>query len=401
MSRPMKDSGVKWIGDIPANWKINTAKRIFRKEKRPIVKDEIVTAFRDGEVTQRKNRRTSGFTMADKEIGYQGVEPGDLVIHAMDAFAGAIGVSDSQGKCSPVCSICTPITEVDTYYYSYLLRAYSFLGYIESMAKGIRERSTDFRYTTFAITPLIQPPLEEQKKITTFIEEKASHIDSIISQTKESIEAFKAYKKALVMETVTKGLDAKVKLKDSGIGWIGDIPEHWRGTKIRNLCYLQSGKNLTSEEIEPEGLFPVYGGNGIRGYYHTFNRDGYHILIGRQGALCGNINLARGKFWATEHAIVVENKGFTDVTYFSYLLQSMNLNQYSQTAAQPGLAVGQINNLKTILPPVIEQQQIADFLDQKTAHIDSLIADKEKMVRELQEYKKSLIYEYVTGKKEV
>ena len=199
----MKDSGIEWIGEIPEHWGVNTAKRVFRKEKRPIVNDEIVTAFRDGEVTQRRNRRTDGFTMADKEIGYQGVKSGDLVIHAMDAFAGAIGVSDSPGKCSPVCSICTPIIESNSYYYAYLLRTYSVLGYIESMAKGIRERSTDFRYATFAITPLVQPPIHEQQQIVDFLDEKITHIDALIADKEKMVQELEDYKKALIYEYVT------------------------------------------------------------------------------------------------------------------------------------------------------------------------------------------------------
>lgn len=199
----MKDSAIEWIGEIPEHWDVNTAKRVFRKEKRPIINDEIVTAFRDGEVTQRRNRRTDGFTMADKEIGYQGVNPGDLVIHAMDAFAGAIGVSDSSGKCSPVCSICTPIIEANPYYYAYLLRTYSILGYIESMAKGIRERSTDFRYATFAITPLVQPPIHEQQQIVDFLDEKITHIDALIADKEKMVQELEDYKKALIYEYVT------------------------------------------------------------------------------------------------------------------------------------------------------------------------------------------------------
>ena len=199
----MKDSGIEWIGEIPEHWGVNTAKRVFRKEKRPIVNDEIVTAFRDGEVTQRRNRRTDGFTMADKEIGYKGVKSGDLVIHAMDAFAGAIGVSDSPGKCSPVCSICTPIIESNSYYYAYLLRTYSVLGYIESMAKGIRERSTDFRYATFAITPLVQPPIHEQQQIVDFLDEKIAHINALIADKEKMVQEMEEYKKALIYEYVT------------------------------------------------------------------------------------------------------------------------------------------------------------------------------------------------------
>lgn len=140
-----KDSSVDWLGEIPSHWEIEKGKWLFKKEDRNVKReDEVVTCFRDGQVTLRKNRRTDGFTNAIQEHGYQGIRKGDLVIHAMDAFAGAIGVSDSNGKSSPVYSACTPKKgkKIDPRYYAYFLRDLALSGFIESLAKGIRERST-------------------------------------------------------------------------------------------------------------------------------------------------------------------------------------------------------------------------------------------------------------------
>jgi len=165
---------------------------------------------------------------------------------------------------------------------------------------------------------------------------------------------------------------------------------------------MQAGKNITSEQISEEGAYPVYGGNGIRGYFNSYNYHGTYLLIGRQGALCGNIHKVSGNFWATEHAVVTTPHENVNLDYFYYLLIGMNLNQFvSQTAAQPGLAVGAIQNLKTCLPPPFEQQAIVAYLDAKCAQIDRLISIKQSKIEKLQQYKKSLIYEYVTGKKEV
>jgi len=172
--------------------------------ERPIKIDETVTAFRDGQVIQRKKRRTDGFTNSLKEIGYQGVKKGDLVIHSMDAFAGAIGISEDDGKTSPVCIILDSKDDnVYNSYYAYLLRVYSIFGYIESMAKGIRVRSTDFKYNTFANTFLIVPFYEEQKKIVTYIEEETSRIDKLIVDKTKVIEELENYKKSLIYEYVT------------------------------------------------------------------------------------------------------------------------------------------------------------------------------------------------------
>ena len=147
-----KDSGLPWIEKIPSSWKTERAKWLFQKMERSVrPEDEVVTAFRDGQVTLRKNRREEGFTNALQEHGYQGIRKGDLVIHAMDAFAGAIGVSDSDGKSTPVYSACVPRGEhyVNNSYYAYLLRSLSQSGFIQALAKGIRERSTDFRFKRF------------------------------------------------------------------------------------------------------------------------------------------------------------------------------------------------------------------------------------------------------------
>ena len=399
-----KDSGIAWIGEIPEHWEVKKGKNLFKKEERPVRdNDEIITCFRDGEVTLRSNRRTDGFTNAMKEVGYQGVRKGDLVIHNMDAFAGAIGVSDSDGKSTPVYSVCTPKNniEVDVYYYAYLLRSYALGGVIQSLAKGIRERSTDFRYKEFGDLFYQKPPIQEQQSIATYLDQKCGEIDELITLQEEMITKLQSYKQSVITEAVTKGLDKNVPLKDSGIEWIGEIPEHWKITKIQYLAQLKSGYNLTTEEIKDSGLYPVYGGNGIRGYYDKYFLEGDYVLIGRQGALCGNINYSTGKSWATEHAVVCYPKTKYITKWFGELLRVMNLNQYSLAAAQPGLAVERIKLLPIPIIPLSEQQSIADYLDQKCSEIDELISIKQQKIEKLKDYKKSLIFECVTGKRKV
>ena len=200
----MKDSGVGWIENIPKHWKFIKGKYIFKKLQRPIRCDEIVTAFRDGQVMQRSKRRTEGFTNSLKEIGYQGVEKGDLVIHSMDAFAGAIGISQDNGKCSPVCIVLNNFnSNIYNPYFSYLMRVYAYLGYIESMAKGIRVRSSDFKYHTFANTFLLIPKLQEQQQIVQYLDNKISIIDRLIEDKTKVIEELENYKKSLIYEYVT------------------------------------------------------------------------------------------------------------------------------------------------------------------------------------------------------
>lgn len=186
--------------------------------------------------------------------------------------------------------------------------------------------------------------------------------------------------------------------KDSGVQWLGEIPGHWGCVPLKRICEMKSGNNLTSLDILDKGEFPVYGANGFRGYYNQYNKEGKYILIGRQGALAGNVHLVDGKFWATDHAVVTNitsDKVFVD--YISLALISMNLNQYAfDTAAQPGLAVSKIISFSTPLPPLSEQHSIVSFLDDKCGKIDKILEGKQKQIELLAEMKQRIIADAVT-----
>lgn len=200
-----KPTNIPWLPEIPEYWKIKRAKNMFKKEQRPIqYDDEIVTCFRDGEVTLRKNRRTSGFTEATDYSHYQHICKGDLVIHQMDAFAGSSGVSDSDGMGTSVLSVCTPKIEgIDNYYYAHVLRIMGKNGFILSLYRGIRERSSDFRFDTFIKQWLPVPPIEEQHAIVSYITERVEKIDSLVEKLSKEIECIKEYKQRLISDVVT------------------------------------------------------------------------------------------------------------------------------------------------------------------------------------------------------
>ena len=184
--------------------------------------------------------------------------------------------------------------------------------------------------------------------------------------------------------------------RNSNIEWLGDIPNHWDVMALHHVVRMRSGESITSTQIEKDGDFPVYGGNGIRGYFDEYTHDGSFVLIGRQGALCGNINYAEGRFWASEHAIVVKPDRDLITNWLGETLRAMDLNQYSVAAAQPGLSVESIGRLKIPFPPVSEQQTIARFLDYKTQQIDQLIAKKQILIDKLNEQRIALITHAVT-----
>jgi type I restriction enzyme S subunit len=185
-------------------------------------------------------------------------------------------------------------------------------------------------------------------------------------------------------------------MNDIGLEWLENIPHGWQRRKLKYVASLKSGDGITTEDIELEGLYPVYGGNGLRGYSVNYTHDGDFVLIGRQGALCGNINYANGKFWASEHAVVATPVVKIATRWLGELLRIMNLNQYSISAAQPGLAVDRIQDLALPVPPLSIQKTIAAYLDKENARIDELIAKKERQIELLEEKRQAIITRAIT-----
>jgi type I restriction enzyme S subunit len=198
----MEDSGIQWIGQMPAYWDCIRGKYILRYLQRPVKEEDgVVTCFRDGEVTLRSNRREDGFTMSDKEIGYQGIDVGDLVVHGMDGFAGAIGISDSRGKASPVLNVLE--TDQNKRYIMYYLRSMAYSDVFVAMATGIRVRSCDLRWNKLAELMYPVPPIEEQKKIVDHIDMVIKKTDEVIADKTEQLSTIDEYKKSLIYEYVT------------------------------------------------------------------------------------------------------------------------------------------------------------------------------------------------------
>ena len=198
----MKDSEIEWIGEIPKHWKIIKGKYVLEYLQKPVKDDDgVITCFRDGEVTLRSNRREDGFTLSDKEIGYQGIDVGDLVVHGMDGFAGAIGISDSRGKASPVLNVLN--SKYNKRYLMYYLRSMAFSNIFVALASGIRVRSCDLRWNKLAELPYPTTNYVEQTEIVNYIDTKCSEIDTLIADKKRQLDVLADYKKSLIYEYVT------------------------------------------------------------------------------------------------------------------------------------------------------------------------------------------------------
>lgn len=332
---------------------------------------------------------------------YQLVEPGDLVMNNQQAWRGSLGVSKHRGVVSPAYYVFGLSKNINSTFANYLFRESAMVSQYVTSSKGVGtiQRNLFYPYLKNAIVAL--PPRSEQDQIVKYLDHQLAKIHKFIKAKKKLIAVLKEQKQAIINEAVTKGLDPNVKMKPSRIEWLGDVPEHWEICKLKNMATFKSGSNLTSLQIEESGDFPVYGGNGLRGYYGEYSHDGEFILIGRQGALCGNVHHVKGRFWPTEHAIVVTSRKFIDILWLKYMLIAMNLNQYSQSAAQPGLSVENITKLRTVLPEISEQKQIAQYINDKLMGIEKSILTINNEIELLSEYKNSLISDVVTGKVDV
>lgn len=399
-----KDSGIEWIGKVPSHWRIHTLYQLVTqvKEKNSELQEKNLLSLSYGKIKRKDIDSSDGLLPASFD-GYNIIEDGDIVLRLTDLqndhTSLRVGLATERGIITSAYTTLRPIDMRNSKYLYYLIHAFDLKKGFYGMGSGVRQ---GLNYAEVKELRIVLPNQDEQNAIVRFLDKQCAQIDAVISEAKASVDEYKGWKDSIIFEAVTKGMNCSVEMKDSRVDWIGKTPKHWRLLSLKYLCTMQAGKNLVSEQIEEHGKYPVYGGNGIRGYFSDYNNEGEYLLIGRQGALCGNVHRVTGRFWATEHAVVTKNTEEVSLTFLYYLLKGMKLNQYaSNSAAQPGLSVGTISNITTVLPPINEQSEIAVHLDKKCSMIDALICEKETLLEELGAYKRSLIFETVTGKRKV
>lgn len=230
---------------------------------------------------------------------------------------------------------------------------------------------------------------------------KADLILKLIRAKRQLIALLNEQKQSIIHRAITRGLDPAARLKPSGVDWLGDVPEHWDVAPLKRLVKMQSGETITAAAIDDTGPFPVYGGNGLRGYTSRSTNSGEFILIGRQGALCGNVHLVDGDFFASEHAIVCHPRAAFDALWLAAVMEVMNLNQYSIAAAQPGLSVDRIAGLKVPIPSPDEQRTLTATISQETRETNEAIALTQREIALIQEFRTRLIDDVVTGQLDV
>ena len=424
-----KESNIPWAPIIPEHWETKRAKSLFKRMERPVSEsDEVVTCFRDGTVTLRRNRRESGFTESLKEIGYQGIRPGDLVIHAMDAFAGAVGVSDSAGKGTPVYSICTPIGESNSHYYAHALREMSRNKWIEALAKGVRERSSDFRFTEFGTQVLPIPLPEEQAAIVLFLDHADEQIQYYIAGKERLIALLEEQRQALVHQAVTRGLDPNVRLKPSGVEWLGDVPEHW---SIRTLGQIADSfrtgpfGSMLHQSDYTEGGTPVINPIHIRSgvivedpscsvseavadNLSAYRLAQHDLIFSRRGEL-GRCALVRDRetnwLCGTGSIRVRIEYASIEPEFLIQALQVQWVGEYlslaSVGATMNNLNTGILKSVPILVPPVREQRYILEHVGRQSRAIHHAISQAHHQINLMNEYRTRLIADVVTGQLDV
>lgn len=428
--KDMRDSGVDWLGAVPAHWEVRRAKPILKRVSRAVSPDdEVVTCFRDGTVTLRKNRRLAGFTEAIQEIGYQSIRRGDLVVHAMDAFAGAIGVSDSDGKGSPVYIVCEMQDGNDAKYFAHIIREMSRSNWILALAKGIRERSTDFRYDALANQLVSVPPLEEQAAIVRFLADADRRIGGFVAAKQRLVGLLEEAKAAIVHRAVTKGLNPAAPTKSSGVPWLGDIPAHWDIRPIKRLSDgsptgFTDGDWIESPYITTEGIRLIQTGNIGCGMYREkgfryISEESFtslkckeflagQVLICRLGEPVARACIApelNSRMITSVDVCMLKPSAEVDARFVVYAMSSKPyldwVSSLVRGSTRDRVSRSMLGTFPMPLPPLDEQRDIIEQIENETATLDRAVATARAEIDLLREYRTRLIADVVTGKRDV
>ena len=440
MARPMKDSGVEWIGSIPKEWDMVPARLVFT-EVRDINENGLVQTalkFKSGTIIPKSNFDSSDDDyVAETITNYTIVDKGDVVVNGLnlnyDLKSLRVGLVRERGAITSAYLALRPLTEhITSMYAVYLLKGYETRMALHNMGYGIRKT---LGFKEFKIQPILLPSIGEQNRIVRFLDDKCSAIDDVLAKTQESIEEYKKLKQAVINETVVKGVRGKRLMKDSGIDWIGQIPKDWNVVKITRILddkhpyaigdgdhglispsdYVSEGvpyirvQNLGwGTEISSKGL--VYISEETNKKIEGSTLHPGDVLFAKTGATIGKTGIIPEYFGianTTSHVGKITVAKNVCSKFIMYILAStIGYKQFwdiaSQKTTRPELAINEIKAMKVLVPSNYdEQREIADYLDKKCAAIDALIEKKLQFIDELTAYKKSLIYEYVTGKKEV
>ncbi len=395
--RAMKDSGIEWLGEVPAGWEMIRIGAHFWEVKDKN-KDASINAlkFNAGTIV-RKDLPVVNDADLQTLSGYTCVLPGDEVINCLnlnfDLKSQRVGLVEEAGIITSAYLVVRHDAMYDSRFCNYSLKAFDYRKAFHNMGTGIRKTLNWAELRQYRIpTPL----LDEQRRIANFLDEKCIQIDRAIAVAEQSIQEYKTYKNSVVFQAVTKGLDSDASMKDSGVEWLGEVPSEWDVVPLKRVATLHHGS-----DPKLEGEVPVYGSGQSSFKTCGEYKEGPTVLLGRKGTLdCPQY--IEGKFWNVDTAfdVAIRSENMT-IKFLYYAICSFDPGVLSTNTVKPSMTQGAWYSVRLPLPPLIKQRRIVDFLDERCVQIESAVETKQAIIDELKSYKKSLIYEIVTGKREV
>lgn len=416
--RKMRDSGIPWIGEVPEGWGIHPLYSYFaeRKNKNSMLQEQNLLSLSYGKII-RKDINTNGGLLPANFTTYNIVQPNDIVIRPTDLQNDKkslrTGLVTEKGIITSAYISLQPIANIYIKYFHYLLHSYDINKVFYNMGNGVRQ---GLNYSEFSKLMLLCPGKEEQHRIADFLDSKCSEIDTLIENLRARVESAKEYKKAVITEAVTKGLDKGAKMKDSGVEWIGEVPEGWKIVRFKHIASIKSNlvqpdKYMKYPQIAPDNIEKDTGRllshqtveeSGIISGNHLFYRG--QILYSKIRPNLNKLTVAPFDGLCSADMYPIEPKLPTLFMVYS-MLSAYFVSQVSliiqDRVKMPKINQEELGEIKVVVPSQQEMLTIADYLDSKCSEIDALLQNYEDQIATLEEYKKVLIYEYVTGKKEV
>ncbi len=404
-----KDSGVKWLGEIPEHWEVKRLASYFT-ERRVKVSDkdfEPLSVTKQGVFPQWEN-----VAKTNDGDNRKLVKKGDFVINSRSDRKGSSGVSDRDGSVSLINIVLQPRKTILAQYSNYLLKSYRFIEEYYRNGRGIVADLWTTRYDEMKMIKLAIPPLDEQEAIANYLDIATAKIDAAIAQQQKMIDLLNERKQIIINRAVTKGLNPNSKMKDSGVEWIGEMPEGWELDKLKLYYSFEKGKNAqiyTNEYVgKNPGEYPVYSGqtenNGVMGLIDSYDYDIDECLFTTTvGAKVMTPRILKGRFSLSQNCLIMTRRREINNEYVYFFLLSMFPHKKALIPShmQPSLRVEDMRTYKVLVPPIQEQKEIAQCLDNQCDRIDRIIEDCDKQIDLLQERKQIIINEVVTGKVKV
>lgn len=428
--REMKYSGIEWLGDIPQDWNIKKVKNIVRRKNEKNRPDEqVLSLYRDLGIVIKDDRNDNFNVTSENTENYKFVEANDLVVNKMKAWQGSIAVSSYQGIVSPAYYVYHFIdNKICPRYVHYVLRCKAYLPEYRRLSGGIRLGQWDLSDENFRNIPLPLPQsIAEQKRIADYLDCKCSQIDAIIYNQEAIVGKLENYRLSIITDAVTKGLNPNAELASSGISWISEFPRHWSSLALKNATdFITCGVASTPEYTEKENGVLFLSAQNVKFGYMDYSSENYitrelhntltrkrkprkgDLLQVRVGATIGNVAIVDTEQDFSVYVSLTHMRSNEKVTnrYLMYcllcpLFKQSAISHVDFAGSQGNLNVADLRALKIPIPPKEEQIAICNFLDKKLSKIDKYIETTQTIIKSFTDFKSSLIYEVVTGKKEI